>query len=529
MVYGPLDGEMCVFTYDCRNRLISAGGVNYTYDAENQRIASETDDTRIEYTIDTVSTELSKVLEETTYIKSKGRETKRIYIYGYGLISEKEGSKTYYHHYNNLGSTMKLTDESGKVIASYSYGTYGELLSGDTTYTRYLYNGSFGVSTDSNGLYYMRQRYYNTEIKRFVNQDILTGSITNALSLNRYSYVQGNPVSYVDPFGLSPVSGKDIAHFVAHGVFAVLGSIPGLTGFVFNSLDCALYISEGNITQAIFAGVCAASFGTAAVAVRFGTVGINIARGALYVARATDLINNSLNFICGTVSINEQFRAIQEKSYSGEVRARDVEILALTMFTTTLSGIGAGLSLKGLRNVEGELSSLVSKYGRVAEKVQNPFSETMTGGVNKTPDAAYQTSYGKSSGNFTERGIFSNKREQMVNSSSAELWGVLDDGTNQGVKHFADYWEKYPERIPSLAERLGVDVSQFENSVDGFKNFTEQALNVKNNGILREVNGKQIYYQEGVANSNKGVVVILKNGKIQSMMPSKFKDFIKLQ
>ena len=50
----------------------------------------------------------------------------------------------------------------------------------------------------------MRARYYNTDIRRFINQDIITGSIGNSQSLNRYAYVQGNPVNYNDPFGLSP-------------------------------------------------------------------------------------------------------------------------------------------------------------------------------------------------------------------------------------------------------------------------------------------------------------------------------------
>ena len=56
--------------------------------------------------------------------------------------------------------------------------------------------------SDDNGLYYMRARYYNIDIKRFINQDVVIGSIASSKSLNRYAYVEGNPVSYLDPFGL---------------------------------------------------------------------------------------------------------------------------------------------------------------------------------------------------------------------------------------------------------------------------------------------------------------------------------------
>ena len=68
----------------------------------------------------------------------------------------------------------------------------------------YLYNGQYGVETDANGLYYMRARYYNQDIKRFINRDVVSGDISNSQSLNRYCYVQGNPVSLTDPFGLCP-------------------------------------------------------------------------------------------------------------------------------------------------------------------------------------------------------------------------------------------------------------------------------------------------------------------------------------
>ena len=93
--------------------------------------------------------------------------------------------------------------------------------------------------------------------------------------------------------------------------------------------------------------------------------------------------------------------------------------------------------------------------------------------------------------------------EQMLETSSAKRWGTLNDGTNQGIKHFSDYWDKYPERIPSLAQRLGVNAEDFPNNVSGFENFTEQANKVVENGIKREVNGKSIYYVDGVSNPKK--------------------------
>ena len=65
------------------------------------------------------------------------------------------------------------------------------------------YNGRDGVVTDDNGLIYMRARYYSPDMKRFINADIVAGDISNAVTLNRFAYANGNPVSFVDPFGLS--------------------------------------------------------------------------------------------------------------------------------------------------------------------------------------------------------------------------------------------------------------------------------------------------------------------------------------
>ena len=60
---------------------------------------------------------------------------------------------------------------------------------------------------DDTGLIYMRARYYSPELRRFINADKLHGDITNALTLNRYSFCNGDPANGVDPEGLSAERG----------------------------------------------------------------------------------------------------------------------------------------------------------------------------------------------------------------------------------------------------------------------------------------------------------------------------------
>ena len=88
------------------------------------------------------------------------------------------------------------------------------------------YNGRDGEITDKNGLIYMRARYYSPVMRRFINADILHGTISDSTSLNRYSYVNGNPVSIVDPFGLSATPG--ISDYMKEEIEKILGSVTGI-------------------------------------------------------------------------------------------------------------------------------------------------------------------------------------------------------------------------------------------------------------------------------------------------------------
>ena len=57
--------------------------------------------------------------------------------------------------------------------------------------------------TTDNALIYMRARYYRSDMRRFINADVVAGDISNAITLNGFAYANGNPVSFVDPFGLA--------------------------------------------------------------------------------------------------------------------------------------------------------------------------------------------------------------------------------------------------------------------------------------------------------------------------------------
>ena len=57
---------------------------------------------------------------------------------------------------------------------------------------------------DETGLYYYGARFYDPAIGRFISADSIVPDFSNPQSLNRYSYVFNNPLSYRDPNGHNP-------------------------------------------------------------------------------------------------------------------------------------------------------------------------------------------------------------------------------------------------------------------------------------------------------------------------------------
>ncbi len=196
------------FTYDFNDRLIQSniGGVvtTYSYDGLGNRLEKINAGATTKYVLD-INGSLSNVLAET----GAGGKIAAYYVYGLGLISKILPDGTaYYYHYDSRGSTVALSDASGKLTDKYAYDTFGNLVNSEgTTDNPFKYVGKYGVMEEGNGLKYMRARYYVPEFGRFITKDPQTGNDRDGQSLNRYVYALNNPLQLIDVSGFSAKEG----------------------------------------------------------------------------------------------------------------------------------------------------------------------------------------------------------------------------------------------------------------------------------------------------------------------------------
>ena len=112
-----------------------------------------------------------------------------------------EQTNQYYFHNDHLGGPSIITDESGDIVQTLDYYPYGSQYINDQVGdydSRYDFTGK---ELDESNLHYFEARHYDSEIGRFISQDPWQGDLTNPQSLNKYSYVENNPIRYNDPTG----------------------------------------------------------------------------------------------------------------------------------------------------------------------------------------------------------------------------------------------------------------------------------------------------------------------------------------
>ena len=137
----------------------------------------------------------------------------------------------YFYHYNVRGDVTLVTDASQQKAVEYLYDDYGRINNKTGTLNQPFQYSTKRFDPDT-GLAYFGYRFYAPAINKWIARDPLHESG----GINLYGYVGGNPLNYVDPFGLEPDSGCVAACTIGGGIigggigYYGLGLLGGLLG-----------------------------------------------------------------------------------------------------------------------------------------------------------------------------------------------------------------------------------------------------------------------------------------------------------
>ena len=210
------------------------------------------------------------------------------------------GGNYYVYHFDGTGHTVALTDKSNVVTHKYAYSPYGKVLGQvDVPSQPFKYAGQVGIFTESENLYYMRARYYDAEVGRFISEDP-AGFVDGP---NLYAYVGGNPSMLVDPSGLGAEGEVNLLK-------ATVGTVNMVRGTVGMASGVAVLTGSAAVAP-IIGPLAAPAAAVGSVQVAFGYANLN--RGAGQFSESlTDNVGATPKNLLGLAPFGQEFDDIGE-------------------------------------------------------------------------------------------------------------------------------------------------------------------------------------------------------------------------
>ena len=180
--------------------LNSSTVVTYEYDSASRLVQRVEGGTTTNYTWD--GWDLIKEVKSGTVNETTN------YLVPFGeILAFERGGDWHYLHGDGLSSTQLVTDDTGAQVGRFIYGAWGEELYASESVSGILesrFVGGLGCRKDAaTGLIYMRHRWYDPALQRFISRD----PIGLRGGWNVYDYAERNPIIQTDTNGLKP--GRD--------------------------------------------------------------------------------------------------------------------------------------------------------------------------------------------------------------------------------------------------------------------------------------------------------------------------------
>ena len=125
-----------------------------------------------------------------------GNDQPIAYYFEEGAFRPQEDIKKEYYAKDHLGSIRDVLNEADHSIGRYDYDPYGQFIGVPTQKSGFAYAGMYYHGPS--GLYLTRYRAYDPRDGRWLSRD----PVGESGGINLYAYVEGNPVSFIDPLGL---------------------------------------------------------------------------------------------------------------------------------------------------------------------------------------------------------------------------------------------------------------------------------------------------------------------------------------